>query len=446
MGEIVLRGRCVRLAICDDRADGAGRASQEHPQRLSDHTGCVAVKATEDKELIMENPSQPRPMVLQCPQCGASLSANSAGYTVCQYCGSSLVLDRAGVEAGQPEGAVVRGMRFKEFTYTDLEGTGLPLFRVLVPSGWTSEGGCRWMLDNPGMPASVGFRFNNPEGAEMFEILPNMNFTWNNNPMTGLMFPVGSRYFGAEVRPLMSVQHALRELVLPRYRADVENLQILREEAQPDLPRLVRSEAAVTGGSAEGGKVRIRYTARGREYEEDIYGVVEAFRAPIPMMFGVVEVVFWVVDYLFSFRAAAKRLDATADIFKVMIGSFKLNPHWYAAYQSVVQYLAQQQIQRIHHIGQISQILAQTGREIREQNLSAWYARQDTYDRLATDRSRAIRGVDAFYDPHRQEVVELSSGYGHAWATSLGDYILTEDSGFDPNVHSNLNWEPMQPQ
>jgi hypothetical protein len=41
-------------------------------------------------------------------------------------------------------------------------------------------------------------------------------------------------------------------------------------------------------------------------------------------------------------------------------------------------------------------------------------------------------------------VVELPSGYGHAWANNLGEYILTEDPNFDPNVQSNLHWEPMQ--
>jgi hypothetical protein len=53
-------------------------------------------------------------------------------------------------------------------------------------------------------------------------------------------------------------------------------------------------------------------------------------------------------------------------------------------------------------------------------------------------------GVDAFYAPHRQEEVELPSGYGHAWANNLGEYILTEDPNFNPNVHSSLHWEPME--
>ena len=374
----------------------------------------------------MSSHSDPPVAALQCPQCGAPLQPCGEAYVVCQHCGSSLVRSGPGEASPQSSATVVRGMRLKQFIYTDTEGTGLEMFRMLAPVGWRFQGGCRWLPDNPGMPAVVSLQLGNPQGAEAFEILPNMNFTWNNNPLGRMMFPVGSRYFGAEVRPPLKVLDAFHQLVLPRYRSAMGNLQILNQALQPDLPRLVKSEAAVSGGWAEGAKVRIRYAGQGGQLDEEIYGVVEVFRAPIASLFGTSEVIFWWVDYLFSFRTAAGRLDATADLFSVMISSFRLNPHWYAAYKSIIQYLAQAQIQRIHHIGQIGEIMARTGREIREQNLNDWYARQATYDRLATDRSRAIRDVDAFFDPHREEVVELPAGYGHAWANNLGEYILTE--------------------
>jgi hypothetical protein len=386
------------------------------------------------------------PVALQCPQCGGGLRPSTEGFTICPYCGSSLVWPGGQAEAEEAGAAAVHGLRLRRFTYTDTECTGLELFRMLVPVGWAFEGGCRWTLDNPGMPAAVAFRVRNPDGAETFEVLPNMNLKWTRGSFPGRIQPIGARHFGAEIREPMGIGQAMRSLVLPRYRPWAEHLEILVEEALPDLPKLVRSEAPLSGGWAEGGKVRVRYTWQGYSFEEEIYGVVEVFRAPVQGLFSVSEVLIWFVDYLFAFRAAAGRLDNTADLFGVMIGSFQLNPEWYAAYKSIVQILAQQQIQHIRTIGQLGDLYAQAGREMREQNLRDWYARQEVYDRLATDWSRTIRSVDAFYDPHRQEVVELPSGYGHAWANNLGEYIVTESPSFDPNVYSNLHWEPMGQQ
>ena len=33
-----------------------------------------------------------------------------------------------------------------------------------------------------------------------------------------------------------------------------------------------------------------------------------------------------------------------------------------------------------------------------------------------------------------------------AWADNLREYIVTESASFNPNVGSNLHWEPMQSQ
>ncbi len=391
----------------------------------------------------MISPNDAQLAAIQCPQCGASVAPAAGDTIVCQYCGSSLIWNRPATKTKEPQKpSALRGMHLKKFTFTDAEGTGLDVFHMLMPVGWQFEGGCRWLLDNPGMPAVVTFQVSNPQGAEMFSVLPNINLFWN--PMAGMMQPIGSRHFGAEVRPPISIRQALREMVLPRDRGNVEGLQVLEEEPRPELPSIVKSEAPLVGGSAEGGKVRIHYSLQGNSYDEDIYGVVEVFRAPMFTMFGPNEVLIWYVDYLFAFRAAPGLLDGTMDLYRVMISSFQLNPEWYAGVKTIAQYLAQQQIQRIRNIGQIGQIYAQMGSQMRQQNLNDWYARQQTYDRLATDQSRAMRGVEAFYDPHRQQTVELPAGYGQAWANDLGEYIITQDVNFNPNLDSTQHWEQMK--
>ena len=35
--------------------------------------------------------------------------------------------------------------------------------------------------------------------------------------------------------------------------------------------------------------------------------------------------------------------------------------------------------------------------------------------------------------------------YGHAWANNLGEYLVTDSPGYNPNIASNLHWGPMTP-
>jgi len=218
------------------------------------------------------------PVALQCPQCGGTLPITPEGYTVCRYCGSSLIFREREISAGGMEQALVRGIRLKTYVAHDAQGTGLEVFRMLVPTGWQLRGGCQWLLDNPSMPAVVSFQVWNPHGGEAFEILPNMNLTWSGHPAVQAMHPVGSRCFGAEVRPPMEIEAAFRQLVLPRYRAQVDRLQVVSLDRQPQLPQLVRSEALTfPGGTAQGGKVRIRYGLGQGQFEEEIYARLYPF-------------------------------------------------------------------------------------------------------------------------------------------------------------------------
>jgi hypothetical protein len=339
---------------------------------------------------------------------------------------------------------VVRGMRLKPFSMGDPQGTGLECFRMLVPVGWQMHGGVNWDLQNVRMPATVVFQLWNPNGLEAFEILPNMNFS-GGDAMGGWL--TGGKNFGAEVRAPMGAQSAMKKLVIPRYRGGMEALQVVRVEHFPELAEAVG--AGAQGGMGmrhgDGARARITYTLGEHQIEEEIFAVVEVWRIPMQTMFGG-ENVFWFVDYIVSFRAGQGKLDATADLFQVMVRSLKVYPQWKAAYEQVITQLAQAQIRHIHHVGQIGNMYAQMGAQMRQENLDSWYGRQDVYDRLSHDWSETIRGVETYYDPYKGYEVELPSHYDHAWVNSRGEYIVTDDPNFNPNVDtdSTLNWEQMQ--
>jgi len=384
-----------------------------------------------------------------CPQCGASLPSVGE-QIICRYCGARLILSGGTGQAAEgQQPTVVRGMRLRPIVCEDRQGIGCEAFRMLIPVGWEFAGGVHWLMNNPGMPAVVGFRVANPQGCEAFEVFPNLPFYWTNNPTVHMTFPVGSLYFGNEVREPMPVQRVLQEIVLPRYRGNVGRLQILSEEVLPDLVDQMRANSPAAPDAfttAEGARVRFQYDAGGARLEEELYGVVEVSRTSMPMLFGAVEHIFWMADYLFSFRALQGQLDDLADLFLAVAHSFRLNPQWFGRYMQVSQFLIQNQIQQIQHVGQISRIVSQTSSEISDMMMDTYQQRQDTMDRISERFSQAIRGVDEYHDPYEGRGVELPGGYGHAWANPLGEYILTDDPNFNPNIGSDLDWQQMGQQ
>lgn len=338
-------------------------------------------------------------------------------------------------------------IRFKLFSYIDAQGTGGEAFRFLMPEGWKFSGGITWVLDVPAMPATAAFRVYNPNGAEEFEAFGNYCYFWTDNQMTLSINPPGSRYFGMVVRPPVSAADALQQILLPQVQAGRAGMQIISAEALPELARAVG--AGNMGGGyvqtfADGAKVRVTYTRNGIPMEEEIYGVIEGMYFPVQSMYGTTTNVIWYMEYLFSFKARQGELEKHAKIFQTITSSFRINPQWYAKYSNMIEYLAQQQIQRIHSIGELSRTLSQMSDQMRAENLAQFEARGKVYDQASQNFSDYMLNINRYYDPFEGREVELPSGYNHAWANNLGEYILTDDPNFNPNVGSNLHWENLE--
>lgn len=363
-------------------------------------------------------------------------------FAVSLSCGKAPEAAGGEEQKSKTSGEVSPPARFKSFGFIDRDGMGIEAFRMLIPADWRFAGGINWVLDNPGMPATAHFRVTAPDGSGEFEVFPNQPFFWSDNNMLLSMFPVGSRYFGNEVHPLLEPLRALKEIVIPRFRGGVRDLRIVSEEQLPDLAKELGAGGSQPGVSisASGAKVRIRYTGRGGPVEEEIYAVVESVSFPIQTMQGPAINTNWYVDYIFSFKAPEGKLDSQARTFQTIARSFRLDPKWFSKYNQLVGYLIQAQIRQIRSIGELSRIIARTSDEISDISMQAYNNRQKVNDRIADNFSRYIRGVDAYYNPIEEKTVELPAGYENAWTNSLGEYTLSEDIDYNPNIGSNQNW------
>lgn len=120
-----------------------------------------------------------------------------------------------------------------------------------------------------------------------------------------------------------------------------------------------------------------------------------------------------------------------------------MNPQWFAKVLNVKEALVQRATWEIQAVGRLGEIIARAGSEIREDQQRAWEQRQRVQDEIARNFGDSIRGVERYTDPFSGEDVELPSGYGHAWANNLGEYVVTDDPTYNPNVGSNPHWNAM---
>jgi len=351
--------------------------------------------------------------------------------------------------AGQSApGAGPAPMRFRRASVVDKDGIGAEAFSLLVPAGWEVEGGVQWRLDNPAFPAYGAVRVRNPKGTEEFEVFPNLPFFWTNNPMVMTTNPPGTKYFGNVVRPPVGAEQALRQIVLPAFRGGVGEVRVVDAKAVPELAKMAReAHGPAQPGvnvSTDAARVRVEYEASGRKTEEEIYGVVQTLAFSMNSFQGAIVNQNWWVDYLFSFKAEKGKLDASAGVLQTVAFSFRINRDWYNRYVQLVEMLIQRQIRQIRQIGEISRMISQTNREISEDRQRRWERDQAVRDRMNEEYSRYVRGVDSYSDPNRGGPVELPAGYGHAWSNKLGEYIVTESPGFNPNEGSNVEWTRLE--
>ncbi|MCX6225915.1 MAG: hypothetical protein NTV01_14375 [Bacteroidia bacterium] len=335
-------------------------------------------------------------------------------------------------------------MRLKKYTYFDQQGTGIQAFSFLMPTEWQFEGGMQWILDNPAMPAITAFRVYNPKGREEFEVFPNHCFFWTTNLQLLKMFPPGSKYFGNTVRRPVTAREALKKIILAEERRGFQKLTIIKDEDLPELPRALGAGKANGGYGASGAKLRISYIKEGQPMEEEFYAVVEPVTFPVQSMFGTFHNTIWFVDYIFSFKGDKGKLESHTKTFQTITASFKLNPLWYAKYSHVIEYMAQKQIQQIKSVGEFSRMLSKMSDQLSAEQLQQFEARGSVYDKVSEKFSDNTLGIDRYYDPFEGREVELPSGYNHAWCNNNGEYIVSDNPNFNPNVGSNLTWEQLK--
>lgn len=339
-------------------------------------------------------------------------------------------------------------IHLRKHSVVDNTGIGMEAYSFLVPKDWTVDAKVYWSYDNPGMPSNSYVRAWSPDGSLLFEVSPVVPFFWTNSQFSLSFNPPGSKYSGHTVAQPMNAVQSLQNIALPYYRQGYQNLQVSEQKNLPGLvSSLIKNQQSYPGISytADGGMLKLNYIRNGVSFEEEFYGIVEVSSSQIPDMYqGTVTSSFWYLGYMFSFAAVQGKLEANRKLFETIVNSFKINLQWFNKYQQVVNLLINQQMQSIYQAGQISRIISQTNNEISQMINDSYWQRQEVNDRIAENFSQSIRGTANFND--EGNTVELPNTYSDVWSNGVGEYIMSNETQFDPNKTLGGNWQIIKPQ
>jgi len=333
--------------------------------------------------------------------------------------------------------------------------TRLNAYTFLSPVGWQVSSRIVWR-NIPTDPAAPYIRVVNPTDGAEIGILPNLSFSWG--PAIQMFFRQGDNYMGSEVHPVVidPIQF-IRTVLVPRQHPHLQQAQVVQSE---NLPRLAEAIAAkypgVTNtGQINAGRVRFEYQEGGRPMETDIYAVVFA----VTLQLSTSSSIYWGTEENRYVKAPKGKLDQLYPVFQTVSYSFRPTLEFFNRRQQLVDMFVQMDAQRGRQAVEaamnsardnpvlaLSKYIARTNDSVSAGIRQSYEYKSSVNDRVNQNWSYRTRGVDGYTNPWTGYQTQLPAGYREAWVAANGEYVLSNDPGYDPNVGSTITYQRMPKQ
>jgi DNA-binding protein H-NS len=302
----------------------------------------------------------------------------------------------------------------------------------LIPAGWRTEGGIQWYPEQR-ILANLLLRISDPQTGAAIEFLPVQHFTYMQQMVVPM--PQGSLYMGRVLwPPVTDISQFIRNMYFGGPLARLRNARQVSAQEMPEVAALAAQSASAS--QARSARVRYVYQEQGRTWEEDVYVTLTYFFVP--------NLALWSSDRAYSFRAPQGLLDRMSPLMATVVSTGKINRDWYAQYAYAGQLFDERMRQGIRGAAALSETIRRNNEEIRQMFEQSYRERSAAEDRIHQRFTEYIRGVETYRNPYEDRPVQLPSGYSNVWVNRNGEYILSNEAGFNPNVGSNLDWRPLE--
>jgi hypothetical protein len=369
----------------------------------------------------------------------------------------------AAVSFGQPAARPANYYRMKLVKTVDQFGFDhpIPSAGMLIPNDWQFTGQTAWVKGNRCDPVQTAFKTSSPDGKLAIEGFPQFDWQWSDDPsvrqaaMANLQTQARYGSKGCDVLPLQTAAEFLRA----NYRKVRPNAQVVAAEPIPDVAEQMAGQARQAEAAAaryglqqhirtDVGRLRLRYSLNGQPVEEWVTAVI-VVRATTGPSYNVAMGRMGQATYyncsasqLFALRAPQGQLDASLKFFRMLLSTIRVDPAWQARVSQSMSNIAAIEQKGVRDR---SDIVAKNNEDVSKIINDGWQQRQKVQDQTASNFSRVIRGVEEYRNPATGETIDLDNRYGHAWTGPRGEYVLSDDPNFDPNVAFKEKWTALQP-
>lgn len=353
-------------------------------------------------------------------------------------------------------------------------------FSVLLPRGWSHDGGIQWKNLQQCRGEMVGAQWTvaSPDGTIRFKALPVHAWGTASDPMMLQALHQQAQQGGCEVGDAMSAEQYVRDVFAPReldgatiteVRANEAATAELRRQADADMPKLQPYLPA--GASVRVGMDAVTARLTWPDGTEGIALVsVTSLETTMqnPYTGQMQRLVNGGAPERSYIRFPAAQRQQAEILLANLKSSYRTNPQWKEAIDGYFERMRRQQ-DAIHH-QKMEAIAIQTAANARahaqrmadiqrqgaastqrfqqrmadmDSSMRAWETQQASRDRSHTAFVQSIREVETWQGNDGK--VELSSGYSQAWSRGDGSYILSNSPSFDPrSVLLDQNWQELK--
>jgi len=328
----------------------------------------------------------------------------------------------------------------------------MEVYRMLVPKGWTFEGGLTWNFAKNPPESFTPYTITSPDGHSVIQSFLRINLHWSPDPMA----QANNAQMGATIMQPLGAIDFLQRVFIPQARQGITDFKVL--ESQP-LPALAQYTLQVGNMMlqlfgqispfrfaydfrADAGRVKVEYSTNGRKIVEDFSATTTYFITNSPTMSGTyVQDVSWSANVT-AFRAPAEEMPSKVRMFQIAVYSKLENPAFYVSQTRLAAMITRENLRQQQAIFARYRQIRQTLAECDDIIMQVYQNKSASFDRMFDNYSQALRGVDTYVDPVNNWNIELPTGYSNAW-TNGTDYVFSDSPSYNPNVSGGGNWTQM---